>query len=116
MLQMSEVFDFDNTKIQSEDDIRGYDRVPAGRYHVEVFEIDDTYEKSDKVIVDFRILAGTILAGYGEQLCGLGQTVHSVSQEAASAGEGRTDQTTAPLSRQLSGKGGQGRSPRIRFD
>jgi len=46
-------------QVQSEDDIQGNARPLPGRYHVIVKHADDSFEKFDKVIVEFEVLAGT---------------------------------------------------------
>lgn len=45
--------------VQSEDDIQGNARPLPGRYHAIVKHADDSFEKFDKVIVEFQVLAGT---------------------------------------------------------
>jgi hypothetical protein len=51
--------ELDLTDIGSEDDLKGQNAPLAGRYHVVVHEIDDTFERYDKLIVTFKVLAGT---------------------------------------------------------
>jgi hypothetical protein len=45
--------------VKSEDDLGGNTRPLAGRYHVVVKDVDETFEKFDKVVVEFEVLAGT---------------------------------------------------------
>lgn len=44
----------------SYEDIGGFKRLPAGRYHVEIVEVDESLEKQEKILVTFEVLAGTI--------------------------------------------------------
>lgn len=38
----------------------GFSRLPAGRYHVEIVEVDESFQKNpDKVPITFEVLAGT---------------------------------------------------------
>lgn len=46
-------------QVQSEDDIQGNARPLPGRYHAMIKHADDSFEKFDKVIVEFEVLAGT---------------------------------------------------------
>jgi hypothetical protein len=55
-------------QIKSEDDISGFQRPLPGRYHVVVKHVDESFEKFDKVIVDFEILAGTVPNMEGREL------------------------------------------------
>jgi hypothetical protein len=45
--------------VESEDDIQGNARPLPGRYHVVVKDVNETFEKFDKVIIEFEVLAGT---------------------------------------------------------
>lgn len=44
----------------SYESIGGFTKLPAGRYHVEIVEVDESQEKHDKILVTFEVLAGTI--------------------------------------------------------
>lgn len=44
--------------IKSEDDVAGFEKPKPGRYHVFVQDVEE--EKTNKVIVDFEILEGTV--------------------------------------------------------
>lgn len=52
-------WEFDTTNEGSEDDIAGLRWLLAGRYHVIVQAVDDSFAKYDKIIVTFQALAGT---------------------------------------------------------
>jgi hypothetical protein len=54
--------------VKSEDDISGFQRPLPGRYHVVVKHVDETFEKFDKVVVDFEVLAGTVPDQQGREL------------------------------------------------
>jgi hypothetical protein len=54
--------------VKSEDDISGFQRPLPGRYHAVVKHVDETFEKFDKVIVDFEVLAGTVPDQQGREL------------------------------------------------
>jgi len=54
--------------VRSEDDISGFQRPLPGRYHVVVKNVDESFEKFDKVIVDFEVLAGTVPNQEGREL------------------------------------------------
>jgi hypothetical protein len=54
--------------VKSEDDISGFQRPLPGRNHVIVKHVDETFEKFDKVIVDFEVLAGTVPNQEGREL------------------------------------------------
>ncbi len=49
--------EFEDRGEQSEDDIGG-NMPEIGRYHVDITHADESFEKSDAVIVTFRVLAG----------------------------------------------------------
>jgi hypothetical protein len=55
-------------QVKSEDDISGFQRPLPGRYHVVVKHVDETFEKFDKVVVDFEVLAGTVPDQQGREL------------------------------------------------
>lgn len=39
----------------------GFQRLPPGRFHVEIIEVDESFQKqADKVVVVFDVLAGTV--------------------------------------------------------
>jgi hypothetical protein len=39
----------------------GFKRLPPGRFHVEIIEVDETFQKQpQKVVVDFEVLDGTV--------------------------------------------------------
>lgn len=45
-----------------------FKRLPAGRYHVEVIDVDESFQKNaDKLFVTFEVLAGTIPDHVGER-------------------------------------------------
>lgn len=45
--------------VKSEDDLGGsFDYPLPGRYHVVIDDVDESFEKHDSVLVDFRVLAG----------------------------------------------------------
>ena len=48
------------TDVRSEDDVQGTKFPKPGRYHVVVQRVDESFEKSDKIIVTFAVLAGTL--------------------------------------------------------
>ena len=54
--------------VKSEDDIQGNVRPEEGRYHVVVKEVDESFEKFDKIIVEFEVLAGTTPGQEGRTL------------------------------------------------
>jgi len=54
--------------VKSEDDISGFQRPLPGRYHVVVKHVDETFEKFDKVLIDFEILSGTVPDQQGREL------------------------------------------------
>lgn len=45
--------------VKNEDDIQGNARPLPGLYHVVVKDVDETFHKHEKVIIDFEVLAGT---------------------------------------------------------
>ena len=45
---------------KSEDDISGFQKPLPGRYNVVVKHVDESFEKFDKVVIDFEVLAGTV--------------------------------------------------------
>lgn len=51
--------DLDAGGVQNESEFGGSQRPLPGRYHVAVKRADDSMEKSDKVVVEFEVLAGT---------------------------------------------------------
>lgn len=51
---------FDARGDDSYESIGGFIKLPAGRYHVEIVEVDESQEKHDKILVTFEVLAGTI--------------------------------------------------------
>lgn len=55
-------FNMDTREDESYDKVgSGFQRLPAGRYHVEVIEVDETFQKNaDKLLVTFEVLNGTI--------------------------------------------------------
>lgn len=63
------VFNMDARGDESYDKVgSGFKRLPAGRYHVEVIEVDETFQKNaDKLLVTFEVLAGTIPDHVGER-------------------------------------------------
>lgn len=63
------VFNMDAREDESYDKVgSGFKRLPAGRYHVEVIEVDETFQKNaDKILVTFEVLAGTIPDHVGER-------------------------------------------------
>lgn len=52
--------DLDASDCETEDDAHESNRPKPGSYHVEVLAVDDTFEKFDKIIVDFKVLNGTV--------------------------------------------------------
>ena len=54
--------------VKSEDDISGFQRPLPGRYHVVVKHVDESFEKFDKIVVDFEVLAGTVPDQQGREL------------------------------------------------
>ena len=46
--------------VKSEDDISGFQKPLPGRYHVVVKDVDESFEKFDKIGVEFEVLAGTV--------------------------------------------------------
>ena len=46
--------------VKSEDDISGFQKPLPGRYHAVVKHVDESFEKFDKVLIDFEVLAGTV--------------------------------------------------------
>jgi len=54
--------------VKSEDDISGFQKPLPGRYHVVVKHVDESFEKFDKVLVDFEVLAGTTPGQEGREL------------------------------------------------
>lgn len=57
----------DASGFADEDDAHVSNRPKPGNYHVEVVEVDDTFEKVDKVVVEFKVLAGTVPGQEGLQ-------------------------------------------------
>ena len=55
-------------QVKSEDDISGYQKPLPGRYHVVVKHVDESFEKFDKIVVDFEVLAGTVPDQQGREL------------------------------------------------
>ena len=55
-------------QVKSEDDISGYQKPLPGRYHVVVKHVDESFEKFDKVIIDFEVLAGTVPGMEGREV------------------------------------------------
>ena len=55
-------------QVKSEDDISGYQKPLPGRYHVVVKHVDESFEKFDKIVVDFEVLAGTMPGMEGREL------------------------------------------------
>ena len=55
-------------QVKSEDDISGFQRPLPGRYHVVVKHVDESFEKFDKIVVDFEVLAGTVPDQQGREL------------------------------------------------
>lgn len=51
---------FDARGDDSYESIGGFTKLPAGRYHVEIVEVDESQEKQEKILVTFEVLAGTI--------------------------------------------------------
>jgi hypothetical protein len=49
----------DTSGVKSAEDLAGFDRPLPGRYHVVVRTVDDTFERSKSLVVEFDILAGT---------------------------------------------------------
>lgn len=56
------------TNIKSEDDISGGKRPLPGRYHCVVKHVDESFEKVDKVVVTFEVLAGTTPDQQGREI------------------------------------------------
>ena len=56
------------TGIESEDDVQGTPTPKPGRYHAVIKEVDESYERFDKVIIEFEILGGTVPAQEGSTL------------------------------------------------
>ena len=54
--------------VKSEDDISGYQKPLPGRYHVVVKHVDESFERFDKIVVDFEVLAGTVPDQQGREL------------------------------------------------
>jgi hypothetical protein len=54
--------------VKSEDDVSGYQRPLPGRYHAVVKHVDESFEKFDKLIIDFEVLAGTVPDMQGREL------------------------------------------------
>jgi hypothetical protein len=54
--------------VKSEDDISGFQKPLPGRYHVVVKHVDESFEKFDKVLVDFEVLTGTVPDMQGREL------------------------------------------------
>jgi hypothetical protein len=46
--------------VKSEDDIGGYEKPKPGFYHVVIKHVDESFEKFDKIVIDFEVLAGTV--------------------------------------------------------
>lgn len=53
-------FELDATDVTSEKDLEGFDSVLPGRYHVMVEDVDDSFSKSESLILSFNVLAGTV--------------------------------------------------------
>lgn len=48
--------DESHTKVGS-----GFTRLPAGRYHTQILEVDESFQKNaNKIVISFEVLAGTI--------------------------------------------------------
>ena len=60
--------DTDATGLASEDDAHRGNAPKPGMYHVLIAEVNDTFDKFDKVIVEFIILAGTVPGQEGLKL------------------------------------------------
>jgi hypothetical protein len=58
----------DGQDVKSEDDIQGNTRPEEGRYHVVVKDVDESFEKFDKIIIEFEVLAGTTPGQEGRTL------------------------------------------------
>ena len=54
--------------VKSEDDISGFQKPLPGRYHVVVKHVDETFEKFDKIVIDFEVLAGTTPGQEGREV------------------------------------------------
>jgi len=54
--------------VKSEDDVSGFQKPLPGRYHVAVKHVDESFEKFDKVLIDFEVLAGTVPDQAGREL------------------------------------------------
>ncbi|KKN80822.1 hypothetical protein LCGC14_0326280 [marine sediment metagenome] len=57
----------DASGFESEDDAHGTPRPKPGQYHVKVLRADDTFVKIEKVIVEFKVLNGTVPGQQGTQ-------------------------------------------------
>ena len=55
-------------QVKSEDDISGYQKPLPGRYHVVVKHVDESFEKFDKIVIDFEVLAGTVPGMEGREV------------------------------------------------
>lgn len=50
---------FDASDVSSVDDLKGFQSVEAGQYHLVVVDVDESREKSNAIVVKFAVLAGT---------------------------------------------------------
>lgn len=54
-------FNMDTREDESYDKVgSGFKRLPAGRYHAEIVDVDETFQQSEKLIMTFEVLNGTI--------------------------------------------------------
>ncbi len=59
-------FEFDENEFTSEEDLQGSFVLP-GQYHVRITRWDDSFSKSDSIICEFAVLAGTTPGQQGKE-------------------------------------------------